>query len=172
MSGRNASLAADDSAENQLIQAYEAFQTQRYEQARLLFDSVARMHKTGPLNQHARYGIACVQMATSETADAMKEAMREWAYWFQLQPKKYTHGDPRLLDPVLHRYGIYLQNDAQQAKKWQAEKKWFQQALTQKQSQIEVLQEKIDAIEAIDQDIEEKKRKITPPNPEVSVDNP
>lgn len=160
-----------EQAYGDLEQAYGDFENQQYEHALTLFDKIARTHKTGFLNRYARYGIAAVHLATAQTAAEMEDAMTDWVYWFQQMPEKYHHEDPRLLDQVLHNYRVYLNKDVQRTKKWHIERKWFQSELKKKQAQIDELQRKIEAIETIHQDIQEKKRQITPPATEDALGN-
>lgn len=146
-----------------LGQAYDAIKNQQFSEALSLFENLARMHPSGSIHRFARYGIACTCMITAKTPTEMEAAMIDWVYWSQQMPEKYQHEDPRLLDQVLHNYRVYLNKDAQRTKKWQIERKWFQNELKKKQAQIDELQRKIEAIETIHQDIQEKKRQITPP---------
>lgn len=168
-----------------LGQAYDAIKNQQFSEALSLFENLSRMHPSGSINRFARYGIACTRMITAKTATEMEAAMSDWVYWFQQMSEKYEHEDPRLLDHVLHNYRIQLNNASEQAKKWQIERRWFLTELKKRQEQAETLQwqaetlkwqidelqRKIEAIETIDQDIQEKKRQIPPPATEDLLGN-
>lgn len=182
----NPSTTAEEDAKHQLEEASKyqlegalgLVKNQQYEQALILFEKIAQTYDSGIINQHARYGIACSRMATAETADEMEMALDEWSAWFRKMPEKYHNQDPRLLAPVLHNYRFYLYNEAKRNKKWQLEKRWFHTELKKRraqeavlQRQIEELKMKIEAIETIDQNIQKKKRKITPSATKGTIDN-
>lgn len=165
----NPSTTAEKDAKHQLEEALGLVKNQQYQEALILFEEIARTYDSEIINQYARYGIACSRLATATTADEMEMALNEWSSWFRRMPEKYHNQDPRLLHPVLHNYRFYLYNEAERNKKWQLEKGWFHTELKKRraqeavlQRQIEELKMKIEALETIDQNIQKKKRMITP----------
>ena len=85
-----------------LAAAQEAYLAGNYVKARALFDATQHA-QDADLARHARYGLACTQLAAAQTPEEFEDGLKLWASWIEFLQPSLAGEDPRLLGVLLPR---------------------------------------------------------------------
>jgi hypothetical protein len=159
----------DDEVSVSLKDGYDAFEEGAFKKAAEIFEQLSCNPSDEDTERIAAYGLACVCLILAETPEAFDEAFRLWKAWRQLAPENLNAEDPRMLEPLLDKLERNLPADDDkreyQKKLEQKDKdiRWLQYRLKKKRKENQRLKNQIEALEAIHQDIQEKKKEMSEP---------
>lgn len=146
-----------------LDQAEAAFFEKKYELSESLFRKVQQDTKNSGYKKQASYGLSCIAIATSGNLNDLRKTVKEMS-----QKQKFQGTDqvenPRMLIVALDRKTDLLNCDTEikvvtTEKKIEVNKE-HQQEIEQLKQTIEKLKHQISVLEAIDQEIQEKRKPI------------
>ena len=141
-----------------------AFQDGNYKEAYRLFDSVSHESEDKNFRRKALYGVACTSLTLAHNVAELKEAMKHWDGWSRLSPQQMDYEDPRMLTPLLERFAaLYLRSTSTEEARKSDEAQKHKKLLQEKEREIQNLKNQLEALEAIDQEMEEKKKEVSSP---------
>lgn len=148
-----------------LLNAEFAFYQENYTLAEDLYSKVLNTSKKRIHQNHARYGLACVGISTARNTTELKEAFELLDKW--QEPKAETLGyaeNPKMIAVALNRKQDIFQLKPEiryvtTAKEGELLRK-NQQEIADLRATIEKLEHQISVLEAIDQEIQEKRKPI------------
>lgn len=141
-----------------------AFQDGNYKEAYRLFDSLSHESGDKNLRRKALYGVACTSLTLARNADELNEAMKHWDAWSRLSPQQMDYEDPRMLTPLLERLAaLYLRSTSTEEIRKSYEAQKHNKLLEEKDREIQNLKNQLEALDAIHQEIEEKKKEVSSP---------
>jgi len=142
--------------------AVRAFAAGDFQSAAALFESLSRPESRdcGPAcRARAMYGLACSLLAKAASREEMDAALEAWQQWRIMAGASPDSGDARMLTPFLHNPNIFPRQKGQrQPEKSAANDQDLLKRLQAKEKQVQHLQRQIKALEAIHQEIQEKKK--------------
>jgi hypothetical protein len=156
-----------DEVSASLKDGYESFEEGDFKKAAEIFEQLSADSQDADTARIAAYGLACARLILAETPESFDEAFRLWEAWRQLAPENLNAEDPRMLEPLLNKLERNLPEDkrAYQKRLEQKDKdiRWLQYRLKKKRTENQRLKHQIEALEAIHQDIQEKKKEMSEP---------
>jgi len=141
--------------------AMQAFTAGDFQSAAALFESLAspESQACGPeCRAKAMYGLACSLLAKAASREDMDAALAVWQQW---RTMANDQGDARMLTPFLQSPNIFPEQKGQpqgQRSKSAASDQDLAKRLQAKEKQVQLLRKQIKALEAIHQEIQEKKK--------------
>ena len=149
------------------------FQQQQYEAAIQAFTFAEASVHPG-LRRRATYGKACAQLALADSTKAWSQALALWEAWRTQNVEPWQAEDARMLGPALVRLGTEcIYNDVlhtryqKQVSRLETNLRLAQEKETKLNQRIQTLQRQMNALkkrlaslEAIDQEMQEKKKKL------------
>jgi hypothetical protein len=154
-----APLAAEAPLLRQWDQAMKAFREGDLTTAHNIFERLSHEGTDQRLRQRALFAMACVRLLEAKTPEDYTSALNAWELWkTQYQPDSLCEG-PRLLTPVLERLPA-LQEKARLAEKnkTRPQPSDCPKLLEEKEKEISELRQRLQALESIHREIEEKKK--------------
>jgi hypothetical protein len=148
-----------------LSRAESAFFKGSYVLAEKLFAEVQRDTDKPQYKNQAQYGLICISIATAEGRDELKKALAMMAKWQKpgADIKGYME-NPQMMFTALNKKTELLNCDTEikvsTAKKKMAVSKEHQFEIEQLKSTIKKLEHQISVLEAIDLEIQEKRKPI------------
>lgn len=171
-----------------LDKGFDALGKQHYAQAEAIFADLKDSTGSTVVQRKARYGYAVARLIRARTPGQKVAAMALWDAWRQTYTPNTEWEDPRVLEPLFlcrqksgkravcrgtvpeHQYKV----SAQKNSRLQLEAETLRQRLKDledskaalleaKNQEIKNLKDKIRALEAIDQKIQEKKKEVSTP---------
>ena len=171
-----------------LDKGFEALAKQHYAQAEAIFADLKENTGSSLVQRQARYGYAVTRLIRARTPGQKVAAMALWDAWRQTYTPDPEWEDPRALEPLFlcrqkngtrdvcrgtvpeNEYKVSQQKNSrlqleadtlrQRLKDLEASKEALLEA---KNQEIQNLKDKIRALEAIDQKIQEKKKEVSAP---------
>ncbi len=160
-----------------LEKGYTAFKNKNYKKALEIFGILSQLSEENKIRRKALYGLACTRLILAENINDLNESIILWDAWSQLAPDEIDGEDPRMLRPFLERKAFYVirkgskkrlvlgkhnvnLNELQNKEK---EINDLQEKMKNMENEIQVLKHQIDSLEAIDQEIQQKKQEISSP---------
>jgi hypothetical protein len=154
-------------------EGFYSFQQQQYETAIEAFTFAQASVHPG-LRRQATYGKACAQLALAESTKAWSKALALWEAWRTENVEPWQPEDARMLGPALMQLGtecIYndvlhnryqkqvsiLENNLRLAQDKEIK---LNQHIQDLQRQMIALKKRLKSLEAIDQEMQEKKKKL------------
>jgi hypothetical protein len=156
----------------------KAFKDGDYQKALKLFETLSKEVKNETLRRRSLYVLACIRLIQAKDADQFKNAMISWDVWSRLVPMERDDEDPRMLAPLLQGIASLHMRAAGKGKALRPgndkackellrvkEKKIedLLKTLDIRRHQIEDLRHKIEALETIHREIQEKKKEVSSP---------
>lgn len=148
-----------------LARAESAFFEGKYMLAKNLFNEVKGQSDKPYYTNQAYYGLVCVSIVTAESLDDMKKAFTMMANW--QQPEGDLQGyleNPQMMSVALNKKAELLncENEVKviTAKKKAVVSKEQQEEIEQLKNTIKKLEHQISVLEAIDLEIQEKRKPI------------
>lgn len=171
-----------------LDKGFEALNKRHYAQAEAIFAGLKDNTGSKMVQRQARYGYAVARLIRARTPGQQATAIALWDDWHQTYPADPEWEDPRVLEPLFICRQKGGQRDIcrgtvpegeykvsqQKNRRLQLEVETLKQRLTNletskaalldvKNQEIRNLRDKIQALEAIDQKIQEKKKEVSAP---------
>lgn len=141
-----------------------AFQDGKYREAQRLFDSLSHESGDKSLRRKALYGAACTSLTLARNEDELNEAMEQWDAWRRLSTQQMGHEDPRMLNPLLERFAaLYLRSTSTEETRKSDQAQKHKKLIEEKDKEIQNLKNQLEALEAIHQEMEEKKKEVSSP---------
>lgn len=164
--GVSARTAGTDAV--RLKDAVTAFRAQDYATAHDLFEHLSHEAEDRALRRQALYGLACVRLLQAQSPEEARRALNVWSIWEEQSFIHFAVEDPRLLSHLLQRLPSLLEKPVRgpvrQGKQTTPpplpQTDWFK-IVEEKDRQIQELQERLRALEAIHRELEEKRRGLT-----------
>jgi hypothetical protein len=154
-----------------------AFQEGNYQKALEIYSILSQLSENTTTQRKALYGLACTKLVLAKNQTELNKAIVLWDTWSQTVPQGITDEDPRMLRPILMEKNIsgiipkkqivIIENpeqDRMPSKTIQPkndEIKNLQNRIDAQQKEIEILNHQINSLEAIDQDMLQKKKDIS-----------
>ncbi len=160
---------APDYEIRELKKGEEAFFDEYYQEANRLFTLISSSSGNEIYQKHALYGIACLKMMTAENAEEYKQALEQALELLDdwQKPEIETAGFRKnkwMLISALKKQSHLLECEPEiklvYSKKSKGDLKKQQKEIDELKSTIKKLQHQISVLEAIDQEIEEKRKPI------------
>lgn len=158
-----------------LKKGHKAFQKGDFKMARQIFEPLSRHAAGSETKRKALYALACTRLVLAENPQEFKAAVDLWNSWSRSGPDKMQGEDPRMMQPLLFNLlpSVLSEEGTTHAPDIQGNnlyRMFFQvkekevQHLRDRLKQVEkenwTLKHQIDALEAIHQKIQEKKKEI------------
>jgi hypothetical protein len=152
------------------------FQAGNYQKALEIYSILSQLAKNKTTQRKALYGLACTKLVLSKNQTDLNESIILWDAWSQTVPQEISAEDPRMLRPILveksttsiPKKQIIIKESSAENKinteiirSQNNDIKKLQSLLNIKKKEIEKLKNQISSIEAIDQDILQKKKEIS-----------
>lgn len=159
-----------------LQRADKAFQEKNYQKALEIYSILSQLPQDRTTRRKALYGLACTRLVLAENQTDLNQAIILWDAWSQTVPQKLSGEDPRMLRPILIQKStiqmpkkqIVIKEDAAENKinseiirSKNNEIQRLQNQINIQKKEIEKLNHQINSLEAIDQDILQKKKEIS-----------
>jgi hypothetical protein len=147
----------------ELRKGEEAFFQGEYQKAERLFSAISINSGNKEYQNYALYGIACSKMITAENAEEFKNAIELLESWKYVRQELAGYREsPRMIITAFNKKRHLLDREPEIkeviSKKSEAVVKKQQQEIQELKNTIEKLQHQISVLEAIDQDIQEKRQ--------------
>jgi hypothetical protein len=127
----------------------QAFYGGRYREALQIFESLGDTGQNPETRRRALYAQAATRMIMAQNDREFRSAMELWEKWRRQAPDRMEEEDPRMLWPLLLR----LEPPAKKGTPGICEEK-----LRQREAEVKQLKDQIEALDAIHQRIEQKKK--------------
>ncbi|RJP76251.1 MAG: hypothetical protein C4522_18730 [Desulfobacteraceae bacterium] len=154
-----------------------AFQAGNYQKALEIYSILSQLSENKTTQRKALYGLACTKLVLAKNQTELNKAIILWDTWSQTVPQGSYDEDPRMLRPILTEKNmsgiipkkqiVIIENPEQDritSKIIQSktdEIKNLQNRIASQQKEIETLKHQINSLEAIDQDMLQKKKDIS-----------
>lgn len=160
----NTKLPADPEVET-LARAESVFFKGKYTLSKNLFNKVKRESDKPHYRNQAHYGLVCISIATAENLDDMKKAFAMFAQWQKAgaDTEGYLENPQMILVALNKQTGLLnCENEIKviTAKKKTVVSKEQQEEIEQLKNTIKKLEHQISVLEAIDLEIQEKRKPI------------
>jgi hypothetical protein len=141
----------------------QAFWTGNFKTAAVLFENLAGRVDEQTFRARALYGLACARLAGAQNQADMDVALAVWQEWQVISTGSADRADPRMLTPFLRNPRIFNlvkepRDSRPQPARQTAGEQDLAKRLQDKEKQVLLLQKQIKALEAIHQEIQEKKK--------------
>jgi len=146
---------------NSYAKAMRAFQTGDFQSAAALFERLAAKDDDPAHAAKALYGQACSLLAKAQSPEDMAAALAVWRKWQEIPNGPVHLVDPRMLTPFLENPNLFVQRGEPERQRPQPQKPGepdLTKRLQEKEKRIQLLQKQLKALEAIHQEIQEKKK--------------
>lgn len=142
----------------------KAFQDGDFKKAYKHFDSLSRRAGEENLRHQGLYGVACTSLVLARNVDELNVAMKHWDAWSRSNSAKMEFEDPRMLTPLLERFAaLYLRAASDEETSETDDDQRYKMLLREKDREIQNLRHKLEALEAIHREMEEKKKEMSSP---------
>lgn len=152
-----------DSEEEALLQAESAFFAGDYQLARKLYSRVKENNGESVLRNQAIYGLACLRIISAGDTGELRRALTELAAWQAPDTGTYLE-NPEMLITALNRqsdlFDCQVEIREAMARKKMEDSNEYKQEIEKLEATIEKLEHQISVLEAIDQEIQEKRKPI------------
>ncbi len=160
-----------------LDRGYDAFKNKEYKKALEIFGILSQLAEEKKIRRKALYGLACTRLILAENINDLNESIILWDAWSQLAPDEIEGEDPRMLRPLLDRKAfpgsknrtkkrLVINKNKVSLKALQVKEKEIndlQEKLKTMENEIQILKHQMNSLEAIDQEIQQKKQEISSP---------
>ena len=142
-----------------------AFHRGEFQKALEIFQDLRESGETDEVRRRGLYGLACVRLILAENARDFHHALSLWEEWSRAAPMGREVEDPRMMSPLLYRVKPPIETpqaitpDATESRRRAA----CEGRLRDQEREIQHLKHQLEALEAIHQQIQEKKREATSP---------
>lgn len=147
-----------------LNKAESAFFKGRYTQAKKLYGDVYRNSKTAPLKNEAYYGLICVSIATAQNRSDLRKAIAMMSKWRKPRKAGSYLENPKMIFHALNKKTKLLDSGSEvqviTAKKKIAVSQEQLEEIEQLKQTIKKLEHQISVLEAIDLEIQEKRKPL------------
>jgi len=152
-----------DSAEKALLQAESAFFAGDYQLARQLYARVKENNGESVHGNQAIYGLACLRIISAGDTGELRRALTELSAWQAPDTDAYLENPEMLITALNKQSGLFdcqieIRNAI--AKKNMEDSNEYKQEIEKLEATIEKLEHQISVLEAIDQEIQEKRKPI------------
>lgn len=163
-----AEAAAGSDAMQYYLLGLKQLQDERYDSAAMSFSqAVSSPEANAQLQRKALFGRAVARLAGASGTQEFDVALEEWRVWVRQQPVNGGE-DPALLTPLLERLRFTLEQGAasraaatRETRQLEAQVRQLQEDKTLLETNILELQEKLRALEELQQEIDIKRKGIT-----------
>lgn len=156
---------AHGSTEKTLMQAESAFFSDDYDLARKLYSRVKKNNNESFYHNQAIYGLACLRIITAEDTRELRQALVALSAWQAPDTNVESYlENPRMLITALNNQSdlldcqVEIRNAVTKMKMEELNR--HKQEIVNLQTTIEKLEHQISVLEAIDQEIQEKRKPI------------
>ncbi|MFH2067248.1 MAG: hypothetical protein ABIK15_18755 [Pseudomonadota bacterium] len=154
-----------------------AFQEGNYQKALEIYSILSQLSENKTTQRKALYGLACTKLVLAKNQTELNKAIILWDTWSQTVPQGSYDEDPRMLRPILTEKNmsgiipkkqiVIIENPEQdritskiiQSKTDEITN--LQNRIASQQKELETLKHQINSLEAIDQDMLQKKKDIS-----------
>jgi hypothetical protein len=142
----------------------KAFQDGDFKTAYKHFDSLRHRAGEENLRRQGLYGVACTSLILTDNVEELNVAMTHWDAWSRSNSAKMEFEDPRMLTPLLERFAaLYLRSTSDEETSQTDDEQIYKMLLQEKDREIQNLRHKLEALEAIHREMEEKKKEMSSP---------
>jgi hypothetical protein len=141
----------------------QAFWTGNFKTSAVLFENLAGRVDDQAFRARALFGLACSRLASAQNQEDLNAALASWQEWQVISTGSTDLTDPRMLTPFLLNPRLFTPaKDSHESRPQPARQTAGEQDLAkrlqEKEKQVLLLQKQIKALEAIHQEIQEKKK--------------
>ncbi|QCQ22790.1 hypothetical protein [Desulfoglaeba alkanexedens] len=159
-----AELEAQRDAAIKWNEGFKAFEEGDYETSAEIFDSLSRQAEDEALRRRALYAAACSHLLGSRTAREFDQALETWKLWKEMAPYQQDFEDPRMLDILLQRHATcYKEAQRSRQRLKPHNEAALRKRLEEKDKEITELKQRLDALETLHREIQEKKKGVSSP---------
>ncbi len=159
-------------AENALVQeteesrqwklAMDAFAAKDYATAHDIFEVLSHEAKDPHIKRQALFGMACTRLILAKTTAEVQRALKTWSLWENQVSNPPVGEDPRLLTPLLEKLPSLHRKLTRclQRRPSPRPSVEYKKIIEEKDKTIEELRQRLQALESIHRQIEEKKKAV------------
>ncbi|MCP4348960.1 MAG: hypothetical protein GY795_26060 [Desulfobacterales bacterium] len=152
----------DDNDSQHLEKGLEAFQTGDYQGAAEIFETLNQQTDNSVTRRKAIYGLACSHLMLAQDTESFDRALLLLDTWIQMTPADLKGEDPRMLKTALSGSNKNIEY-SKLLKTKEKEIRRLKYRLGKMKTEIRTLEHQIETLEAIHQEIQEKKKEISAP---------